>query len=48
MEFEEVAGFLVDDEVQDVDVLFVDGEDAIEQLVCFGVQHQAMQPVGQG
>ena len=30
VEFEEVAGFLVDDQVQDVNVLFVDGQDAVE------------------
>ena len=48
VEFEEVAGFSMDDEMQDVDVLFVDGQDAIEQFVCFWIQHKAVQPVGQG
>jgi len=48
VQFEQVAGFLVDNEVEDVDVLLVDGEDAAEEFVGEGVQHQTVETVGDG
>jgi hypothetical protein len=47
VQLEQVAYLLGDDDVQNVDILLVDGQDAVVQLVPLRVVHQAVESVGQ-
>lgn len=45
MELEEVAHFFGDYQMQNVDVLFMDREDAVVESVVVGVKYQAVEAV---
>ena len=47
VQFEEIAGFLLDDDVEDIDILFVDGENAFVDAFGLAVPDEAVEAVGQ-